>query len=71
MSGQLFPGIRIRSEKKVEKRPGLVGTLEEHLSDLTKRHFEKLPLCPATIDFNLGTVTVNRRLKPRLFQDLL
>lgn len=48
-----------------------VDTLEEHLKQLTLRHFSNLPLYPATEDFHLGWATVNRRLRPRLPQDIL
>ena len=47
-----------------------VDTLEDHLKGLTTKHFDMLPLFPATADFYLGSRTEERRLKPRLFQDM-
>ena len=48
-----------------------VDPLEEHLKQLTLRHFSKLPFHPATEDFDLGMATGNRRFRPRLAQDIL
>ena len=47
-----------------------IDSVENHISTLTKRFMEKLQHVPGAITFQIGEETVNRRLKPRLPQDI-
>lgn len=47
-----------------------VPRLDEVLTNLTRRHHERLPLTSGALEYHLGT-PIAHRLKPRTYQDLL
>lgn len=47
-----------------------IETVETYIKQSTKRFLEKLQHVPGAVTFQIGQPTVNRRLKPRLPQDI-